>query len=250
MPYFKFKGTDVFYKIRGQGEPVILLHGNSVSSRMFSTLLKLYSKHFQVIVLDFPGHGRSDRLENFEVDFWNYNSKVVYALINELKLQYASIIGTSGGALVAINLALNHPDKIKYLFADSFEGSYPLASYVESIEADREKGKKKFLAKLIWFYCHGRDWRKIIDLDTKVNIEFARTGRSFFNKSISELKVPALLTGSKEDEYCDHLEKIYLDLQAKNSGLQIHLFEKGKHPAMLSNKKEFFSIVKNTIKEM
>ncbi|MBI9063736.1 MAG: alpha/beta hydrolase [Marinilabiliaceae bacterium] len=247
MAYFEFDNKKVYYNIKGEGEPLLLLHGNTVSSRMFGALINIYAKEFQVIRVDFPGHGKSDRLEQFDTDFWFYNSNVTYALIEELQLDKVSVVGTSGGALVAINLSLEHPEKVKYLIADSFEGEYPLPSYIESLESDREKDKRKLLAKLIWWYCHGLDWKKIVDLDTIVNVEFSETGKSFFHKSISELKVPTLLTGSLEDEYCDHFDKIYADLKKKNDSLEIHLFEKGNHPAMISNKREFYKIIKQRI---
>uniref|UniRef100_UPI00321671E8 alpha/beta fold hydrolase n=1 Tax=uncultured Draconibacterium sp. TaxID=1573823 RepID=UPI00321671E8 len=248
MAYFEFDKKKIYYRVKGKGEPVLLLHGNTASSRMFSTLINKYSKDFQVITIDFPGHGKSDRLEKFETDFWFYNSKVTNALIEELKLEKVSVIGTSGGALVAINLGLEHPQKIKFLVADSFEGEFPLPSYIESIASDREKDKKKLLAKLFWWYCHGSDWKTIVDLDTKVNIEFSKTGKSFFHREISELSVPALLTGSMKDEYCNHLDKIYADLKKKNERLEIHMFDNGNHPAMLSNKDEFFKIIKIKIR--
>lgn len=244
MAYFNFENRKVYYKIVGQGAPLLLLHGNTVSSKMFSPIVKKYRQDFQLILIDFPGHGKSDRLVKFETDFWFYNSKVTYALLNELKLEEVSVIGTSGGALVAINLALEHPERIKYLVADSFEGEHPLSSYINSIEADRKRDKKKVIAKLIWLYCHGFDWKKIVDLDTIMNIEFSETGKSFFHKSISELIVPTLLTGSMKDEYCNHLDTIYRKLQEKNENIEIHLFEEGNHPAILSNKDKFFCLIR------
>jgi len=247
MAYFEFDNKKIFYKVKGKGTPILLLHGNTVSSRMFSTLINKYSKVFQVITIDFPGHGKSERLEKFDTDFWYYNAQVTNALIEKLKLDKVTVIGTSGGALVAINLGLENPEKVNYIIADSFEGEFPLQSYIESIETDREKDKKKLLAKLIWWYCHGVDWKKIVDLDTKVNIEFSKTGKSFFHQPISELKVPTLLTGSLKDEYCDHLDEIYADLNKKNDSLEIHLFNEGNHPAMISNKNDFFEIVRNKI---
>ena len=247
MAYFIFEKQNVFYKIKGEGEPLLLLHGNTMSSKMFGTVIKKYTKYFQVILIDFPGHGKSDRREKFQTDFWYYNSEVAYALIQELGLEKISVVGTSGGALVAINLGLEHPECIKHLIADSFEGEFPLKSYVDSIKQDREKDKSKLLARLIWWYCHGSDWRKIVDLDTTVNIEFYKTGRSFFHKSISELRVPTLIIGSKMDEYCDFLDIIYDDLSKKNKMLNIYLFEHGSHPAMISNSNEFLEIVKQKI---
>ncbi|HNX44110.1 MAG TPA: alpha/beta hydrolase [Bacteroidales bacterium] len=247
MAFFTFEDKKVYYKQIGSGEPLLLLAGNTASSKMFKSVTGKYSKDFKVILIDFPGHGKSDRVEKFEVDFWYYNARVCYQLLDFLRLDKVSVIGTSGGALVAINLSLEHPERIKYLIADSFEGEYPLNSYIDSLESDREKGKKNIFAKMFWFLNHGFDWKKIVDLDTEMLISFSKRGESFFHKSFAELTVPSLLTGSKQDEYCDSLDKIYEALKIKNDKLEIHMFEKGKHPAMISNKNEFYELVKNRI---
>lgn len=247
MAYFEFENKKVYYSLKGQGKPLLLLHGNSVSSKMFAFVKSKYAKEFRTIVIDFPGHGKSGRLDKFPVDFWFYNARVCYALIEHLKLDKVNIIGTSGGALVAINLGLEHPERINSIIADSFEGDYPLVSYIDNLEADREKEKKKWLARLFWWFCHGKDWEKVVDADTKVNISFYKTKQSFFDNSIAELKPQTLLTGSLKDEYCGQLDIIYNRLKEKNTALDIHLFEQGKHPAMLSNKKAFFELVKERV---
>ncbi|PLX05603.1 MAG: alpha/beta hydrolase [Marinilabiliales bacterium] len=216
---------------------------------MFYSIINLYSNSFKTIVYDFPGHGKSDRLDRFETDFWFYNAQVANALLEELKLNKVDVIGTSGGALVGINLALENPEKVKTLMADSFEGESPLASYVSTIKEDRENAKQDSNVQAFWRSCHGEDWRSVVDNDTKVNIEFAETYTSFFHKSISELKVPTLITGSMEDEFCSHLDKIYEELRSKNPELKVYIFEKGNHPAMLSNRDEFFELTRKFINE-
>ena len=250
MAYFTYKHQKIHYRIIGKGTPLLLLHGNTLSSRMFGTVLKQYTREFRVILIDFPGHGKSERLKQFETDFWFSNAEVTFAVLEHLQLDKAGVIGTSGGALVAINLALEHPEKIKFLVADSFEGEYPLPSYIHTLRADRENDKKKLPAKLIWFYCHSFGWKKVVDADTKVNLDFAATGQSFFHRSIADLKVPALLTGSRKDEYCDHLDQIYRALQQKNKQLKVHLFDQGGHPAMLSNRDAFFRQIKQFSKPL
>jgi putative acetyltransferase len=55
---------------------------------MFSQIIRKYAKEFQVILLDFPGHGKSDRLTEFEIDFWFYNSKVANG-IGKVLLEYS-----------------------------------------------------------------------------------------------------------------------------------------------------------------
>jgi len=250
MAYFNYQNNKVYYRILGKGEPLLLIHGNSVSSRMFSSIQKLYFKNNEVILFDFPGHGKSSRLGKFETDFWFYNAEVANALLEELNLKKVNVIGTSGGALVGINLAMEHPEKVNFLIADSFEGETPLGSYIKTIRRDRERDKKKWLAKFYWWYFHGWDWKKVVDQDTEVNIEFAKTGKLFFHQSISELQVPTLLTGSLEDEYCDHLDSIYNELKKNNPDLEIHLFKEGNHPAMLSNKKEFMKLFSMKIDQL
>ncbi len=249
MPRFKYESKDVYYKIYGNGKPLLLLHGNTASSKMFKSLLKNYTKKYKVILIDFPGHGKSSRLKEFKTDFWFYNSQVCYSLIKKLNIEKTAVIGTSGGALVGINLALEHPECVSHLIADSFEGEYPLKSYIDTVELDREQSKRKFIVKLFWFINHGFGWKKIVDLDTKMLLKFNSTGKAFFHKPISELVVPSLLIGSRQDEFCDHLDKIYTGLQNKNPNLKIHLFETGGHPAMLSNSKDFFNLVTRFIKE-
>lgn len=79
MAYFKFENKAVFYEEIGSGYPLLLLHGNTASSKLFSSILEMYSTDFKLILIDFPGHGKSERVLKFEHDFWYYNSNVCHA---------------------------------------------------------------------------------------------------------------------------------------------------------------------------
>ena len=250
MAYLKFENKAVFYEVIGSGYPLLLLHGNTASSKMFSSIVEMYSTDFKIILIDYPGHGKSERVTKFAPDFWYYNSKVCYALLEHLKIDKLAIIGTSGGALVGINLALEHPEIINYLIADSFMGEFPQSIYSSAFEEERQKSKKNKFAKEFWTSNHGIDWENVIDLDAEMLIHFSQSGNSFFYQSISELSVPITLTGSKQDEFCNNLDKIYSDLKMQNNRLEIQLFETGNHPAMLSNKDEFYSLIKKKLKKV
>ena len=65
MSYFEYRGKSVYYGEYGQGTPLIFLHGNTASSKMFELLMPLYSEKFRCILIDFLGNGKSDRIENF-----------------------------------------------------------------------------------------------------------------------------------------------------------------------------------------
>ena len=52
MSYFNYNGYKVHYSTNGKGQPMLLLHGNTMSSRMFSGIVHKYSKHFKIILID------------------------------------------------------------------------------------------------------------------------------------------------------------------------------------------------------
>ena len=246
MSKFYFNNKEVYYEIIGNGPPVLLLHGNSASSKMFSSLIDLYEKQFKLILIDYPGHGQSQRIDEFPVDYWYENSKVVMELIKHLGLEKVNLIGTSGGAQVALNVALEYPEVINKVIADSFEGEKSIASFAENIEEDRRNSKDFEGARAFWQYNHGLDWEKVVDRDTQAIKRHYKEIGCFFHKELSNLKVPVLLVGSKEDEFMSNIiENIYEDLLKKIPDSSIYLFEKGGHPAILTNMDEFFKIVKD-----
>lgn len=62
------------------GKPVVFLHGDTASSKMFEFLLPLYTDHFKVILIDFLGNGKSDRVEELPEDLWQEQAGQTIAL--------------------------------------------------------------------------------------------------------------------------------------------------------------------------
>ncbi|AMP21257.1 hypothetical protein AZF37_08970 [endosymbiont 'TC1' of Trimyema compressum] len=86
MSYFYFENKKIYYKEKGYRRPLLLLHGNGVSSTMFYSLAKKYEKDYNVVLIDFLGHGKSERLQAFPTDLWYYETLQVLAFINEKNL--------------------------------------------------------------------------------------------------------------------------------------------------------------------
>ena len=87
------------YKIKGKGNPVVLLHGWGQTIVCWYDLAEELSKNFKVIILDLPGFGRSFTPEK-PYDIGDY-VRVVNSLLNKLKIHSPVIIGHSFGAAVA-----------------------------------------------------------------------------------------------------------------------------------------------------
>lgn len=84
MSYFMYQSKKIYYSETGNGKPVVFLHGDTASSRMFEPLLPLYEERFRVILVDFLGHGRSDRLTEFPADLWQEEARQTVALLEHL----------------------------------------------------------------------------------------------------------------------------------------------------------------------
>jgi pimeloyl-ACP methyl ester carboxylesterase len=247
MSYFIFDNKQVYYYEIGNGTPLLFLHGNTASSNMFSEIAKKYQKSFKVVLIDFLGHGKSDRLPEFPADLWFYEAEQVIAFLHEKRYSNVNIIGSSGGALAAINVALEAPELVDKVIADSFEGEKTLKAFTENIKNDRASSKHDENAKMFYAYMHGSDWEQVVDNDTNAIIQHSKEIGVFFHKPLQSLKADILLTGSKKDEFIsmispDYFEEVYGKIIEKIGHGKIHLFSEGGHPAMLTNPVEFYEL--------
>jgi pimeloyl-ACP methyl ester carboxylesterase len=108
-------GIKIWYAVFGQGEPVILLHGGLANSNYWGNQVQALQDHYQVIVMDSRGHGRSSR-DNTPYGY-DLMASDVLGLMDFLKIQKAAIVGWSDGAIIGLDIAMHHPDRVTKLFA-------------------------------------------------------------------------------------------------------------------------------------
>ena len=247
MAYFRFENKNIYFEESGNGSPLLILHGNTASSKMYADVAARYASEYKVILIDFLGHGKSDRLEEFPADLWFYEAQQVIAFLKKKDCKDVSIIGSSGGAIVAINVALEAPKLVKRVIADSFAGERSGQKFIEILLADRKNAKNNPGAKGFFEYMHGPDWEQIVDNDTSAIVRHGNEIADFFHKPLTELKADILLTGSKEDKTMysisdEYYEKVFGSILQKVPNGRMHLFEHGDHPAMLSDFDEFYGL--------
>lgn len=254
MPYFKYDNKSCYFEEYGSGMPLLFLHGNTASSKMFLDLIEPFAINCKVVLIDFLGHGKSERIEKFASDLWFDEALQVITFLEQVNYKKVNIIGSSGGALTAINAALERPDLVNKIIADSFEGEAPLKEFVQNIIKERELSKKNEDAKAFYFAMHGEDWESVVDNDTIAIFEHSKSIEKFFRKPLNKLHTPILLTGSRGDEYVklvnpDFYEQTYSELIKKVGCGKMHIFKEGGHPALLSNLDEFIIIAKEFLFE-
>ena len=108
-------GVSVHYAIYGQGSPVIFLHGGLANADYWGDQVLPVAAHHTVILMDSRGHGRSSR----DARPYGYDLMAddVVALMDQLKIAKADIVGWSDGGILGIDLAMRHRDRVGKVFA-------------------------------------------------------------------------------------------------------------------------------------
>ncbi len=111
--YINTRGFKMYYETYGEGEPVLIIHGNGGSIKSFVYQIPFFSKNYKVIVADSRAQGKSidskDSL-SYEMMADDFN-----ALLDTLKIKQCNVIGWSDGGINGLLLAIRHPEKVKKL---------------------------------------------------------------------------------------------------------------------------------------
>lgn len=111
--YAKVRGFNMYYETYGQGEPLLIIHGNGGSINNFMYQIPYFSQYYQVIVADSRAHGKSpDAGDSLSYEMM---ADDLAALLDALKLDSCYVIGWSDGGINGLLLAMRHPQKVKKL---------------------------------------------------------------------------------------------------------------------------------------
>lgn len=108
-------GVTLYYETYGQGEPLLLIHGNGASIGSMAAQIEHFRKTRKVIAMDTRDHGRSSDSPG-PIDYEKMTDDQA-ALIDHLGLGPVDVVGWSDGGIEALLLGLRHPTKVRKLVA-------------------------------------------------------------------------------------------------------------------------------------
>ena len=116
-----FDGTEIYYEVRGQGQPLVFCYGIACLINHWTHQLKYFSRHYQTIVLDYRGHHNSATPlshDNLTLDAICMDIK---ALCDHLGVKQASFWGHSFGAQILLRFFDMYPDRVaNMIFINGF----------------------------------------------------------------------------------------------------------------------------------
>jgi pimeloyl-ACP methyl ester carboxylesterase len=111
-------GVGIAYEVTGQGPPVVLLHGFPDSGRLWRHQVPaLAAAGFQVVVPDLRGYGTSDKPEAIDAYSLATLAGDVMAVLADLRIERAHVVGHDWGAALAWGLAALAPGQVDHLVA-------------------------------------------------------------------------------------------------------------------------------------
>ncbi len=219
--FIDLDGRKTHYIEKGEGEPVILLHGFFYDSYLWAANMDVLAQHFKVYALDLWGCGYSTR-EPLDYGYQLYADQVLL-FMDSIGIQRASLVGQSMGGGTAIQFCVQHRQRVNRLLlvdAAGLPNSLPLMAKIFNLprvgelflglntDAIRKKG-------LGDSFIHNRDLitdsyfenvtrTQKIENSTEVGLTIIR--KQFFDKlsdeihRLAQMEVPVLIVWGREDK--------------------------------------------------
>ena len=107
----------IYYNEYGNGEPLLLIAGLASDSQSWSPIINSLAAHFRIIVFDNSGVGRSSN-DNTDITIKKMAEDCVI-LIKKLGLSSINVLGHSMGGMIAMDLAIRHPEMVNKLILEA-----------------------------------------------------------------------------------------------------------------------------------
>jgi pimeloyl-ACP methyl ester carboxylesterase len=124
MPVARANGIDIWYELRGSGPTLALNHGWIGPTEDWPPSVFDLAKQFRLLLYDVRGHGRTTAPEDPDAYSLPVYARDLRALLDELDIERAHIVGVSQGGMIAAQFAVDFPERTRSLvLSDSTAGN-------------------------------------------------------------------------------------------------------------------------------
>jgi 3-oxoadipate enol-lactonase len=258
MPYATANGIRIYYETEGSGEPLVLVTGYSSDVSHWITVRDELSRHFQIVMVDNRGAGRTDppvgpfSMQDMADD--------VLGLCESLQLQKPHLLGHSMGGAIVQSIAYRHPKRIgKVILSQTFCKFRELGRAIirASLHLAEYEIPARYQYEMIFPWLFSEDFyhdsRKLeMFLERKVSYPY-RTPIEVMHKHFAAMcdfdssswyhKIAAetLVLGGEQDLLCPLEDNVFLCKGIK--GAKLHVFPRMGHMASLEIPKEHNRVV-------
>ncbi len=119
MPRIPVNGVTLHVEVAGDGAPLVLLHGFTGSAESWRPHIPAFATRYRTVAIDLLGHGRSDAPADPDRYRIEHATQDVLAVLEDMGIARAAILGYSMGGRLALFLATVAPERITALVLES-----------------------------------------------------------------------------------------------------------------------------------
>jgi pimeloyl-ACP methyl ester carboxylesterase len=228
--YAPVNGIKIWYAVFGHGTPVILLHGGLANANYWGELVPVLASHYRVVVMDSRGHGRSSR----DARPYGYDlmASDVLALMDFLKIDKAAVVGWSDGAIIGLDIAMHHPERLSKLFA-----------FAANSDPNGVKDVNQSPVFTAFIARARKEYENLSPTPTEYDAFFVQitkmweTQPNWTAEDLAEIKVPTWIVDADHDEAIQRENTLFMADHIPNSGLLIE--PQVSHFAFLQDPEQF-----------
>jgi pimeloyl-ACP methyl ester carboxylesterase len=189
--YITINDAKIYYEEYGNGEPLLLIHGNNGSIKAMENQIDYFKNKYRVIAADTRGHGKSE----LKTDSLTYVqiTKDWDEIVNYLKLDSINIVGWSDGGIIGLKMGISGKSKIKKIVAMG-ANLRPDSSAVHSWAIKHDLKTLKMIKSKIQEKDTTQNW----DLQKQL-LEILLTQPNIPIKDLSKITAKVLIMAGDED---------------------------------------------------
>lgn len=228
--YIAVNGVSLYYEIYGEGEPLLMIHGNGNSMSGFINQVDEFSKKYKVILVDCRGRGSSTYIPGVALTF-DLQIEDLKLFLDKLNIQKTHIVGWSDGGILGLLMAIKYPERVDKLvsmagniFPDGCVDLEDMKKTLSNLEKENKDHKNDLAIDLY-------------NLDIKYpNLEY---------KDLSVIKSKTLIMAGDHDEIKnEHTIKMFEAIP----NAQLAILPNSTHYLPIQNPKLFNQIVLDFLK--
>src|SRR5258706_7626572 len=126
MPYVEATGAKLYFEESGHGYPIIFIHEFASDIRGWEAQVRYFSRGYRCIAYNARGYPPSDVPEDASLYRWQFAVDDIAAVMRDLKIERAHLVGLSMGGYAALQFGLRYPERTSAMVAASVgSGSHP-----------------------------------------------------------------------------------------------------------------------------
>ena len=212
--FIKVNDTNLYYEVHGNGTPIILVHGNSETHKIFDVLIGELKNNHTVYAIDSRNHGKSDRTKSVSYDLM---ADDIIGFIEKLQIDKPIIYGFSDGGIIGLLIAIKKPQTLSKLIISG--ANLNPSGISKSMTA---------IIKLGYFFSRNKNLKMMLD---EPNISVA---------DLKKIEIPTLVLAGENDV----IKRAHTQLIASNiTDSTLKIIPNETHSSYIIHSKKLYGLI-------